>query len=705
MAPPESTPAKKRCTSTNRNKIRPLECVRKFQLPRQFPSTKQALRSGTSIVNPVTSTLTLPNAVTVSSNPENRVPYNLQKLRILSPGGKDLGEFNVELLSADPTKGNTIMITKSNLKSVDKPLILPLSPISHTKTLPRILRQGTAKIPRRNLMEAISCSRDVSSDNTSVLQQSTLNKMLLNGQNTEGKKTEKQICSNGINANKARSTDEVSSKHSICQTVNSNNQKYIINSGIDTRNCIKIEEIESKEAETLLYKKIIESPRSANSKKLTINFSNRNSIPLSGSNLKVSKGKCIATIKNTENGKIVTSLKSAANLVQRCNRIDKNLNQNSLHNNSRKSFNNDEVSYDRNNSFQIKSEVVPKAEPEIKTQNVMTIIPNNKALLFNQNAVLTQECNSSLASTSTTNITKVINHDTVRHNTKCNNMQNEGLKTGSRNDRFNGGSVRRISEPQRITNIGANVQSDAQSNDRLKDLPQKNLSDRLNIIKKAMDSVKDNELRDLALKALADCGIGIERYVPIRPPEDYKAVHDTQVQTIVFGLLDPKSFILINKDLNDIHRLNQITLHDMPDDENLLPVDDLHSNVVSDVDFVSKDSNVIESDVVESNIIESNVIERESPFDLDSFMEQFWKEDSDALKMKETLSMTKIRCNNLLEHLQRDFECVKRYDQNGMLNIHNAVISDNVYLVRRQLMILQHCKQSVDILTEDGVVS
>jgi len=284
-------------------------------------------------------------------------------------------------------------------------------------------------------------------------------------------------------------------------------------------------------------------------------------------------------------------------------------------------------------------------------------------------------------------------------------MQNEGLKTGSRNDRFNGGSVRRISEPQRITNIGANVQSDAQSNDRLKDLPQKNLSDRLNIIKKAMDSVKDNELRDLALKALADCGIGIERYVPIRPPEDYKAVHDTQVQTIVFGLLDPKSFILINKDLNDIHRLNQITLHDMPDDENLLPVDDLHSNVVSDVDFVSKDSNVIESDVVESNIIESNVIERESPFDLDSFMEQFWKEDSDALKMKETLSMTKIRCNNLLEHLQRDFECVKRYDQNGMLNIHNAVISDNVYLVRRQLMILQHCKQSVDILTEDGVVS
>jgi len=706
MAPPEFTPAKKRCTF-NRSKMRPLECVRKFQLPRQFPSTvKQALKSGMSIVKPVTPTLS--DTMTMSLNLENRVPYNLQKLRILSPGGRDLGEFNVELLSADPTKGNTIMITKSNLKSVDKPLILPLSPISHTKTLPRILRQGTAKIPRRNLMEAISCSRDISwADNTSVLQQqSTLNKVLLNGQNTEGKKTGKQMCNNGINANKARSTG-ISSKHSLDQTVNSNNQKYIINNGtdnIDTR--IKIEETENNEAETLLYKKIIESPRSANSKKLTINFSNRNSIPLSGSNLKVSKGKCIATIKNTENGKIVTSLKSAANLVQRYDRIDKNLNQNSLHNNSRKSFDKDAVSYDRNNSFQIKSEIIPKAVSEIKTQNVMTIIPNNKAILFNQNAVLAQDCNSSLASTSTTNITKVINHDTVRHNTKCNNMQNEGSKTGSRlvndgNDRLvNDGPVRRVSESQRITNIGANVQSNAQSNDRSKDLPQKGLSDRLNIIKKAMDSVKDNELRDLALKALADCGIGIERYVPIHPPKDYKAVHDTQVQTVVFGLLDPKSFILINKDLNDIHRLSQITLHDMPDDENLLPVDDLNSNVVSDVDFVSKDSNIIES-----NVIESNVIERESPFDLDSFMEQFWKEDSDALKMKETLSMTKMRCNNLLEHLQRDFECVKRYDQNGMLNIHNAVISDNISLVRRQLMILQHCKQSVDILTEDGAVS
>lgn len=691
-SPPEPTPAKKRCIMTNGSKMQPLECVRQFQLPQQFPSTiKRALKNDINIIEPTTPIIMRPDTVKVSSNVENQVPCNLQKLRILSPGGRDLGEFNVKMWSADSSKGNTITITKSNCKPNDKPLILPLSPVLPTKSFPRILRQGSSKIPRRNLMEVMPYSKTIPwIDSTNVLhhqKSTTKNKKLLSSQNMEGK-VEKQIPDNKcVNADKAHSIGEIISKRSICQTVNqSSNQKYIIYYGIDDRdihNRTKILETTaennemSSATEISLSDDIIELPCPTSTKRHTINSSDKTNILLSGESLKVSKGKCIATIKKTENGKIVTSLKSATNLVQRCNQTDRNLNQN----NSRKSFAKNDISYNTKNLHEIKSDVVPKAVSE-KTQNVMTIIPNNKASMFNQNAALTQKCKTSLASGNIKNVTNVVGRSVLRHNTKHDNMQSKGSKTEFRNDKVIIDSyVPPISESRQIKDVSTNMQSNVQS----KDLPQKNLSDQLNIIKKAMDSVRDNELRQLALKALADCGIGIERHIPIRPPEDHKVVHNTQVQTVVFGLLDPKSFILINKDLNDIHRLNQITLYDMPNDEKNLLVNKPHSN-----NSVSKDS---------------NVIEQENPFDLDSFMEQFWKEDSDALKMKETLSMTRVKCNSLFEHLQRDFENVKRYDQNGMLNIHNAVISDNVYLVRRQLMVLQYCKQSIDILTEDGTVS
>lgn len=676
----QSTPARERYSLTNGGRKRPLEYERESQ--EQLSNTMKLISKSTNIAEPVASNLMCSNNVRVLSNVKNPVPYNLQKLRILSPDGRDLGEFKVELKSANSSKGNaiTIGLSKSNSKSIVKPT-LPLSPVSHMRTFPQILKD-IRKIPKISAMEAMSCNKGISStDNNNALcqQQSTI----VNDQGTKYK-MEKQICKSKPSTDEKNSIRN-KSRHSECQTVVRGSQKYVICHGTgDIHNCTKVQEIITKNNEISsvtkipLYKEIVKSPRSVNSN-IKINA------PPSGKSLEVSRGKCIATIRNTENGKIVMSLKSAANLEH--NQIDKNLNHDDLHNDNRKNFNSDKVSYDKNNLLQIKSDIVPKNQVS-ETQNVMTIIPNDKTLSLNQNAVL-QESDTSVASGGVKNMASIANHSTVRHNLKCNNMQSKGSKEESQRDDHlivTDDYMRYIPKSQQIREYIADVESKIQS----KNLPPKNLSNRLHVIKKALDSVKDNELRELALKALADCGIGIERYVPIHPPEDHKVVHDTQVQTTVFGLLDPKSFLLINKDLEDIHRINQITLHEMPDDVNLL-MENLHSNG----NFLLKNPNAIDP----------NVIERESPFDLDSFIEQFWKENSDVLKIKETLSMTKVRCNKLLKHLQRDFDCVKQYDRDGMLNIHNAVISDDINLIRRQLMVLKYCKQSVDILTEDGVVS
>ncbi|XP_077278171.1 uncharacterized protein LOC143906171 isoform X2 [Temnothorax americanus] len=670
-------PAKKKRTLTEEGKQRPLECeqkfqrplecIREFELPQQFPSTmEQALKSGIG-VKPLSS-----NVIVSASGPKTdvRVPYNLQKLRILSPKGRDLGEFNVKLKPAE-LQGSTITIAK--LKPVKK--LLTLTPIPHPMFPQRILPQSIENIPKKNWTQ-LSCGRSIIScvDNGSGLHQQQskiqpMNIILLNDQGTEDK-VKKQTLNSNININtklipinaKAPSTNGISSKRSVCQTDSSNHKYVVIHRGTsdtDVRNCTRIQETAAENTKVFSaiksrsHKELVKSPCLAKSERLARNSSDKNDAPLSDKSFKPSKKKRIYAAVNTENGWKMVRPSRSARLGQKYNQIDKNLNDDGLRANSRENFNSNEVSHKsqhKSNSLQAKSDVVPKSQ-----------VPENE--------VSTQA--------NTKNVTNVPDLDTVGRETQCDDTQNEGSKAESRNDHLVVDDHARDT-PQQITDA---VQSNVQDENS----PREDLSDRLSIIKKAMDSVKDNELRELALKALADCGIGIERYVPIRPPEDHKAVHDTQVQTTVFGLLDPNSFILINKDLEDVHRLDQVTLQDMPDNENRL-ADDPHSNN----NFVSKDP---------------DVNEQERPFDVDSFVEEFWKEDTDALKMKETLSMTRVRCNSLLENLQRDFERVKEYDQNGMLNIHNAVVSDNVYLVRRQLIVLQHCKQSVDISTEDGVTS
>ncbi|XP_011864641.1 PREDICTED: uncharacterized protein LOC105560283 isoform X1 [Vollenhovia emeryi] len=671
----ESTPTKRRCTLANESKIRPAAYA--------WDSQSQ-LSDAMSVVKPAALSLARPFGVQVPSNAENRVLYNLQKLRLLSPRGRDLGEFNVKLKTTDPSKGNTITITKSNVKPVAKPLALPLAPISHIKVLPRILKQKSM-LSKGVLMEEVSCNgRPSWTDNGSRQRQREIlpmSRVFSIDRDTEGK-AGKQTCNNSSNINTAITspTDGINSKRRVYRSVGSSNPRYVVHRGTGVtavRRGIKLQDtaaaVESKKVpsatKVLLPKRVFKIPSSC--VRLVANPGDEsNIVSLSGKNLKVSRGKCIATIRNTENGRVVTSLKSAGSLVPGYTQFDKNLNRSGLRDNGRVSFNG-QVLHHKDNSLKAKSDVVSKSQVlEVKTRNVMTIIPNDKTLPFNQNAVLAQENDAPVASASIKSTASVIDR-----NAKYDMVQRKHAKAATQKVRvILDDDAKRITKPR-------------QSTDTVVNGPKKGLSDQLDIIRKAMDSVTDSKLRQLALTALTDCGVGLERYVPIRPPENCKTVHDTQVQTVVFGLLDPKSFVMINKNLEDIHRLNSITLYDTPGAQNL----SLGNNSQSSNNSVSQDSN--------------KVVGYENSFDLDSFIEQFWKEDSDALKMQETLSKTTLRCSALLEHLQRDFENVKRYDRDGMLSIHNAVVNDNVCLVRKQLMILERCEESVDMLTEDGETS
>lgn len=134
--------------------------------------------------------------------------------------------------------------------------------------------------------------------------------------------------------------------------------------------------------------------------------------------------------------------------------------------------------------------------------------------------------------------------------------------------------------------------------------------------------------------------------------------------------------------MDNISRISQVNLQDITDGQNLLA-----SNLCSSFDSMP-------------NIPD----EQQNIFYINNFLKHF-EENLNVVKIKDTLSTTMKKHRNLLDYLQKDFESVKQYDENGMLNIHKAVISNNIHSVLRQLMILKCCKESVDILTKNGLVS
>lgn len=705
----EPTPAKRKCTVIDTSKMKNLrETVREFDLPQHFPSTMHQLK------NQVYETKKnwRENIVSTSSvSHASQFINKVQKLRILSLNGRDLGEFNVQLRDDDPLKGKTIMLTKSPSKEDPVTVINTLH--KPGKLCPRILRQkkNPAKMLKVDSPNVTVLSKNISridkinsikQQQSTTLSKSKFRDNIKNEKMRASSDSDTEIDMETISRNKTNSTSVT------YQNVNNNNKEYILsNKESNINTCLEIQDVRTVKDNKIFasvkpsYKDDIKSISMANCKNLTVSLTN--CMKNSENKDIVNKGKYIANIK-IEKDQVVESLKSKQNIVQECNQDRKLTQSSSLKN--KKSLDKSRITKEKNmlqiksstqssllgnkksldklgitnekTMFQIQPVLNKQVHEKKKQENIMTIIPNNKTVLFNQPADMlsisvpsTSKKTTSVSSTSMYNrnhrniFVSLKNKKKVTQN-RVNCEYAHLLKEKSKSSSIIN-PVEHIQESQQIVNTTDN---NMETSIRNKDLSQKDLSNKFDIIKKAMDSVKDSKLRELALKALADCGIGIERYVPIRPPEQCKAVHDSQVQTMVFGLLDPKSFVLINKDIESLYKINQITLHDVP---NVEPLD-----------------------------------EQEENFDIDSFINQFVKNmenDSDILKINETLSMSKLRCKSILDHLEKDFQSVKQYDQNGKLNIHNAVISNNIYLVKRHLLVLQQCKESVDIPTETGMVS
>lgn len=649
-----SEPPFKKARSINGQHI--TECRREFKLTQQFPSmarpTKQHVAWKTKNETTVPANPLTKSAVTVHGK-HAQAAEKVKKLRIKLPDGRDLGELNVQLLSqGDEFLNNkTLTFTKSNLlNNLNKPVVLSVLPMQKTsKLLPSapLMQEKTSKgavvtlksLPPNVLLRAFN----VSKDGTKLVRKPLI-----------------------LNRKK-------------CQL-----QPYVCETEL-VSSSVQGDSLEPKKVAVASEKGGVEPGKKHEKLQQTQKL------------LKTS-------LKSNENGsqsKVCDLRKSEPSRTDRetetqCKVVSSNVDDESM----------------KSTHWQlaqskfplVKCEKLPLSDCSIKVSGDCLKTEGHAA--EHETSSVTEDktrrssCENSLSENDegrTKEISEVRENkgETSRKTTEKPTASDKGDSDSSRcvarnlNNDLSSLSSQKTGNPTdgSLTLTSCNV-SDSR-NDPAKD----RMSQQWNVIKEAVSSVKDEQLRAKALQALADCGISLERHVPIRPPETLKVLHDIQIQTEVFGLLDSESFVLVRTDSPNLERIKQTERAFASPLINASPWP------------ATKSKNNILHDNINLLPRESNVPVPVDDPEFDCFFKKLCSENPMASKVQEVLSKPNPICKKICTQLQKDFESLRMWDESGMLNIHRAVVNDNLQDVQRLLMVVKSSKESVDITTEDGMTS
>ncbi|CAK9818243.1 B-cell lymphoma 3 protein homolog [Anthophora quadrimaculata] len=263
-----------------------------------------------------------------------------------------------------------------------------------------------------------------------------------------------------------------------------------------------------------------------------------------------------------------------------------------------------------------------------------------------------------------------------------------------------------------IQNKESNLENSSDINETQKTanniLREDKLLEHWNVIKEALTSVTDEELRAKALQALTECGIGIAKKVPIIPPKQLKTVHDSQIQTDVFGLLDTKSFVLVNKDTPTLERIQQTERSTITSPVTLIETEiqtepQIDIQMKQNVQSISRLSNPIDNIDVFPMWTTHTLGDI---LDIDNFFNEQYINNTTVDKVKKVLSTPPCSLyKKVAMQLEKDYQGMQQFDENGMLNIHRAVANNQLQEVQRLLLVLQASKTDIDVLTANGVTS
>lgn len=616
------------------------ECRREFKLPQQFPSMapspRPAAANGKSLTNPANPTCLLRTVSDKTTN-EASVVNAVKKLRIRSQDGKDLGEINVRILSQDDVLDPiTGVLTKSTLiTKINKPVKFSIMPPEGAGASSASCQdsKGSSPSEKLNFRRVLSGSsiekllqRPVTSSRASTVPDQDGS-----AHNRKLMRKETILCTNNNAAKCGKALNSLNSpisKTDDSEKLKSNdNAREIVNKASTLNVDSEHWQLAKSKFPVVKCEKLMIPKNKININDLCKLSKNINSSPGNSAN---AQSKAI----EEKNAKI-SRTSSSARLNETIERIQAVL----------------------------KNSMMPKEPPTIVQDIQNKVKPPSCIAAGDRNA------------TATTNSALRLSPRKSIHNEPV-SSSNEETGSSRNAEKKDSGVQNTISSTNNVEDAAANSSE------------KERLSQHWDIIKEALTSVKDEDLRSKALQALADCGIGIAKQVPIIPPEEQRTVHDSQVQTDVFGLLDLESFVLVTKDKPALERIKQTVRS-----SSSTPI-----NAERSAEPGAKRSNYIDN--VDIFPMLSPMTYMEDDIGIDCLNELF-SASTEAAKVNQILSTPHSLYKKVAFQLQKDVDGIQQPDEKGLLNIHRAVEQNNLNELQRLLLVLNASKISIDVLTED----
>ncbi|XP_031830355.1 uncharacterized protein LOC116426042 [Nomia melanderi] len=651
----ESPPPPKRFRRITRKDINiPLiECKREFKLPQQFPSRVTYPKR---LCN-----LTQPKDLNNPSSKGMFVTNDVKKMQLKSKDGKNLGEIKLKFLSPNLI-GKTIDYNKLDLRNkINKPVTLSFK---CSKKLDKSSIMQETSVCIKNVPDNVNSDKYNLENSESKLLKSpcTISRFLQNDDLDNNVTSKNMFLSNIIHCNKlydTRVTSNGSPKNKNVVPLSTSNDSLI------TKTKDNIGNIKG----SMLQKSPIEASKAkVNTLKKTI-MKNNVSEPsiLKVSTLETSTTKVDVLkqpiVKGTMAKKVAIKIKEIDNIINKTDSSKANF-ASVIENKSSKE---NSENIERLNMLRLdnSTESNGKAQTEAKSFE-MQIVQDATVQNKSQISSISEDVfyNKEIHNTNTISCLK---------DSSCNIMEPKNKKSCFEN-----------------TNNSTNIDNE----ETINEVKQQKLSQRLDIIKEALISVTDKELRAKALKALEDCGIGIAKHVPIIPPENLRTVHDSQIQTDVFGLLDLENFVLVKEDIPTLERIKQI------EHSTTTPMTDLN---------IPTQPSIMEHNNFDNEYFSLNTnsqLQTNDLHTLDMYFTQCQIENDNIVNnVKRTLDIPYSLIRKVHTQLTVDYTSVHQWDNNGMLNIHRAVLDNDLQEVKRLLLVLKACKISIDVLTENEMTS
>lgn len=630
-----------------------VECIREFELPQTFPSMKNYKKllgnnmtiKHIAIPTSMASSITLPKRSNTLIA-DTKLLKKLHKLKLKSADGQHLGQFDVQFLSqVDNNINNTV--------NMNEAIVNMIPDLDRPKSDMPII-----KISPDNITDA---TQIVNNSFTSLIHHSKSNTSLILDAN-QGKPTHKvliQPLTSGIQTNANVNQFQLQSTSNDLER----NNMYIVQSANNWK-IVQLAENEKQSVSTSKSTpKLLKFPHNNG-----ININSLKILPKNTNNIKnpeINKPSSFNVVKNPRLQRKKLRMEIADKLKQpiidgtndagtaKMFEIKRSLNISST--NSFVDADEQSSKIMDNNSSIINAENV-NGNNDLE-RNVVSSTVSHEIDKFNCD----DKCNTEK------NIITSKRSYPLRNSHGTVNLIRRGKKeltTNANKSISNEINTNSMTTSKQLT-PSTNLLTNLQNNKNEDHLSNKNMSNKLSIVGQALSTITDDELRRKALQALADCGIGVECFVPAKPPLDKMSIKESQTQTCVFGLLDQNNFLRVSGDTNNLSRLKEIDRH-----------------------------------IIDNTMISNTLIQETQKFTkkLNKILNQRWVNKANVEQIKEILKVNPI-VEKTLNLMEKDFNSAKKYDKNGLLNIHRAILSDQPFVVKRQLMVLQSCKQSIDLPT------